>query len=67
MCVSFLCFPFRTYYEQVMKTIETFTPPTSDAESIGGITYDTSGPFHSSYPAVYVPPLQTCFTFTYPI
>lgn len=40
-----------------MKTIETFTPPTSDAESVGDIKYDTSvhgtsGPFHSSFPAV---------------
>ncbi|KAG7443851.1 GMC oxidoreductase [Guyanagaster necrorhizus] len=44
-------------FYNVMKTIETFTAPTSEAESIGDITYDasvhgTSGPFHSSYPAV---------------
>ncbi|KAK0224543.1 GMC oxidoreductase [Armillaria nabsnona] len=44
-------------FYNVMKTIETFTPPTSDAESIGDIKYDTSvhgtsGPFHSSFPAV---------------
>ncbi|KAK0439937.1 uncharacterized protein EV420DRAFT_1582948 [Desarmillaria tabescens] len=29
-------------FYNVMKTIETFTPPTSDAESVGDITYDTS-------------------------
>ncbi|KAG7449844.1 GMC oxidoreductase [Guyanagaster necrorhizus] len=44
-------------FYSVMKSMETWTKPTDAAESVGNIQYDssvhgTSGPLHSSYPAV---------------
>lgn len=51
-------------FYSVLKDMETWTKPTDEAASVGAIQYDaadhgTSGPLHSSYPAVYVKSIIT--------